>query len=106
MPGCDALRFDFHVCNSLDRLPVTADVLSYTPGQLFPASYRRFAGSMRNLRRRRDLISPEEINTIFGWRRNPAEDRLSRRGGAPLKVRLRSRFSVCSLLIVDHGPWK
>jgi hypothetical protein len=32
---------------------------------LFPASYRRFAGSMRNLRRRRDLISPEETNTDF-----------------------------------------
>jgi hypothetical protein len=32
-----------------------------------------------------------------------AEDRLGRRGGAPLKVAI--AVAVLGMLIVDHGPW-
>jgi len=35
-----------------------------------------------------------------------AEDRLNRRGGAPLKAALAvAVFGVIALLVVDHGPW-
>jgi len=35
-----------------------------------------------------------------------AEDRLSRRGGAPLKVAIAvAVLGVLGMLIVDHGPW-
>ena len=35
-----------------------------------------------------------------------AEDRLNRRGGAPLKVAIAvAAFGALGLLIVDHGPW-
>src|SRR3989454_11939255 len=61
---------------------------------------------MRNLRRRRDLISSEEITTDFQMASHLAEDRLNRRGGAPLKVAIAvAVFGVLGMLIVDHGPW-
>ena len=35
-----------------------------------------------------------------------AENRSSRRGGAPLKVAIAiAAFGVLGILIVDHGPW-
>jgi hypothetical protein len=35
-----------------------------------------------------------------------AEDRLNRRGGAPLKAALAvAVLGVIALLVVDHGPW-
>ena len=35
-----------------------------------------------------------------------AEDRLNRRGGAPLKAALAvAVLGVVALLVVDHGPW-
>jgi len=61
---------------------------------------------MRDLRRRRDLISSEETNTDFRMAEDLAEDRLSRRGGAPLKVAIAvAVLGVLGMLIVDHGPW-
>jgi hypothetical protein len=61
---------------------------------------------MRNLRRRRDLISSEEITADFQMARHLAEDRLNRRGGAPLKVAIAvAVLGVLGMLIVDHGPW-
>jgi hypothetical protein len=38
--------------------------------------------------------------------RHLAEDRLKRRGGAPLKVAIAvAALGVLGMLIVDHGPW-
>ena len=38
--------------------------------------------------------------------KNLAEDRLNRRGGAPLKVAIAvAVLGVLGMLIVDHGPW-
>jgi hypothetical protein len=38
--------------------------------------------------------------------RGLAEDRLNRRGGAPLKVAIAvAVLGVLGMLIVDHGPW-
>jgi hypothetical protein len=52
------------------------------------------------------LISPEETNTDFRMAKDLAEDRLSRRGGAPLKVAIAvAVLGVLGMLIVDHGPW-
>src|SRR5207249_145449 len=63
-------------------------------------------GSTRNLRRRRDLISSEEITADFQMARHLAEDRLNRRGGAPLKVAIAvAVLGILGMLIVDHGPW-
>jgi hypothetical protein len=37
---------------------------------------------------------------------NMTEDRLSRAGGAPLKVAIAvAVLGVLSMLVVDHGPW-
>jgi hypothetical protein len=36
--------------------------------------------------------------------RHLAEDRLNRRGGAPLKVAV-AALGLLGMLIVDHGPW-
>jgi hypothetical protein len=61
---------------------------------------------MRNLRRCRGLISSEEIIADFQMARHLAEDRLNRRGGAPLKVAIAvAVLGVLGMLIVDHGPW-
>ena len=36
----------------------------------------------------------------------PAEDRLNRRGGAPLKIAIAiAVLGAFGMLIVDHGPW-
>lgn len=38
--------------------------------------------------------------------KNMTEDRLSRTGGAPLKVAIAvAVLGVLSMLVVDHGPW-
>ena len=38
--------------------------------------------------------------------KNMTEDRLSRAGGAPLKVAIAvAVLGVVSMLLVDHGPW-
>jgi len=38
--------------------------------------------------------------------RHLAEDRLNRRGGAPLKVAIAvAVLGILGMLIVDHGPW-
>jgi hypothetical protein len=38
--------------------------------------------------------------------RNDTEDRLSRTGGAPLKVAIAvAVLGVLGMLVVDHGPW-
>ena len=38
--------------------------------------------------------------------RHLTEDRLNRRGGAPLKAAIAvALFGVIGMLIVDHGPW-
>jgi hypothetical protein len=38
--------------------------------------------------------------------KNVTEDRLSRAGGAPLKVAIAvAVLGVLSMLVVDHGPW-
>ena len=38
--------------------------------------------------------------------RHLAEDRLNRRGGAPLKAAIAvALFGVLGMLVVDHGPW-
>ena len=38
--------------------------------------------------------------------KNMTEDRLSRAGGAPLKVAIAvAVLGVLSMLVVDHGPW-
>jgi hypothetical protein len=38
--------------------------------------------------------------------KNMTEDRLSRAGGAPLKVAVAvAVLGVVSMLVVDHGPW-
>jgi hypothetical protein len=64
------------------------------------------AGSMRNLPRRRDLISSEEINTDLHMAKVLTEDRLNRPGGAPLKIAIAvAVLGVLGMLIVDHGPW-
>src|SRR5258705_9213024 len=61
---------------------------------------------VRNVRRRRDWMSSEETNTDFRMAKDLAEDRLSRRGGAPLKVAIAvAALGVLGMLIVDHGPW-
>jgi hypothetical protein len=63
-------------------------------------------GSMRNLPRRRDLISSEGINADLHMAKVLTEDRLSRPGGAPLKVAIAvAVLGVLGMLIVDHGPW-
>jgi hypothetical protein len=61
---------------------------------------------MRNLPRRRDLISSEEINADFQMAKDLTEGQLTRGAGAPLKVAIAvAVFGVLGMLIVDHGPW-
>jgi hypothetical protein len=61
---------------------------------------------MRNLPRRRDLISSEEINTDLHMAKVLTEDRLNRPGGGPLKVAIAvAVLGVLGMLVVDHGPW-
>jgi len=53
------------------------------------------------------LISSEEIDTDFRMAKDLAEDRLNRRGGAPLKVAIAvAVLGVLGMLIVTHGQWK
>jgi hypothetical protein len=52
------------------------------------------------------LISSEEIKAVFQMAKDLTEDRLSRRGGAPLKVAIAvAVVGVLGMLIVDYGPW-
>jgi hypothetical protein len=45
----------------------------------------------------------EEIIADFQMARHLADDRLNRRGSAPLKVAI--VVAALGVLIVDHGPW-
>jgi hypothetical protein len=46
------------------------------------------------------------ITADFQMAKHLAEDRLNRRGGAPLKVAIAvAVLGVLGMLIVDHGPW-
>ena len=61
---------------------------------------------MRNLPRRRDLISAEKINADPHMANVLTKDRLNRLGGVPLKVAIAvAVLGVLGMLIVDHGPW-
>jgi hypothetical protein len=52
------------------------------------------------------LISTEETNMHLRMAKGLTEDRLNRRGGAPLKIAIAiAALGVLGILIVDHGPW-
>jgi len=64
------------------------------------------AWTMGNLPHRQDLFRQWKSFADFQMARHLAEDRLNRRGGAPLKVAIAvAALGVLGMLIVDHGPW-